>query len=203
MASFSARKGVAPATYSPGQSLCLVVGLACIAGFIIDTTIMGLPPQPLNIQWRIGFLQQVGDRSVVLLFGLALLTFGVLDNRKLGKSLALLCLMIGAAFSLSGMLVLRDSLKFQDLALNNISSQEAQVRSQIESAQSNPQAISPDLTPEILNQASAELTQRVEIAKQAAKAEVLKRGAAGVGNLIVTGLALIGLGRFGLRAGSF
>lgn len=198
MASLSARKNSSD-TYTPGQGLSLIVGLACVAGFLVDLAVIALPPDPLNIQWRINFLQQVGDRSVVLLFGFALLMFGLLDSRGLRKQFALFCLMLGVAFALSGVIVMRDSLKFQDIAIRNITSQEAQVRTQIESAQSNPQGVSPDLTPEVLQQASQELTQRVESAKQSTKTGVLKVGASSVGNLIVSGIALIFIGRFGTR----
>lgn len=200
MASISARKNSSPSIYSPGQGLSIIVGLACIAGFVVDLAIISLPPDPFNIQWRISILQQVGDRSVVLLFGLALLMFGLLDSRGLRKRYALFCLMLGVAFTLSGVLVVRDSLKFQSMAISNITNQEAEVRTQIESARSNPQELSPELTPEILQQASEELSQRADSAKQSTKTSVLKVGASSVGNLIVSGLALIFVGRFGVRA---
>lgn len=200
MASISARSNSSPSIYSPGQGLSLIVGLACIAGFAVDVLILALPPDPLNIQWRINLLQQVGDRSIVLLFGLALLMFGLLDSRGLRKQFSLLCLMLGVMFSLSGVLVIRDSLKFQDITLDNITSQEAQVRDQIETARANPQELAPEVTPEIIQQAEQLLNQQVQTVKDNAKAGVFKVGASSVGNLIVTGLALIAIGRFGSRA---
>jgi hypothetical protein len=202
MASLSANK-VSSQSQSPAQGLAFIVGLACLVGFCIDLAITSLPPQPFDIQWRINVLQQTGDRSIVLLFGMALVMFSMLNSRALAKQFALLCIMFGVAFSLSGFLVLRDSLKFQDMALNNISNQEAQVRTQIQNAQSDPASLGPEITPEVLQQASQELTQRVEIVKQNTKSGVLKVGVAGVGNLIVTGLALIAIGRYGTRVGRF
>jgi hypothetical protein len=199
MATVPARKRPASSLSSPGQSLSLIVGLACIVGFVIDVLILSLPPEPLNIQWRINVLQQVGDRSIVLLLGLALTMYGLLDMRGLRRQFSLLCLAIGVMFALSGVLVLRDSLKFQNITLNNISSQEAQVRSQIETARANPQNLAPEITPEALQEASQVLTQRAEAARNTTKTGVIKVAASSVGNLIVTGLALIAIGRFGNR----
>ncbi|MBE9140722.1 hypothetical protein IQ254_26560 [Nodosilinea sp. LEGE 07088] len=183
-----------------GQSLCLIVGLACLFGFSVDFLILALPPNPLDIQWRVSLLQQVGDRSVVLLLGLSLTLYGVLANRRLRKQVALLCVALGVMFSLSGLFMVRDSLKLQDLAVTRIAAQEAQVRDQIATAQADPQQVSPDLTPEILQQASQILTDQVDTAKRSAKANALKIGVGSFGNLLVTGLALIAVGRFGTRA---
>ncbi|WP_052050953.1 HpsJ family protein [Leptolyngbya sp. KIOST-1] len=200
MASSSLRRSPSPSfEATPGQSLCLIVGLACLGGFLVDFLILLLPPQPFDIQWRVGLLQQVGDRSIVLLLGLSLTLYGILDNRRLRKQLALLCLGLGVMFALSGLLTVRDSLKLQDLTVTRIASQEAQVRDQIATAQANPQQVSPDLTPELLQQASQILTDQVDVAKRTATTNVLKVGANSVGNLIVTGLALIAVGRFGSR----
>lgn len=199
MANIPARPYPAQTSMSPGQTLCIIVGLACLAGFIVDITVLGLPPEPFNVQWRANLLQQVGNRSIVLLFGFALLINGLLTNRGLRKQLSLVCLALGVMFSVSGVVMIHDSLKIQDIALSNIASQEDQVRSQIESVQDNPQELAPELTPEILNQASQQLSQQVSTAKQSAKTGLFKLGASSVGNLIVTGLALIAIGRFGTR----
>ncbi|NEQ53241.1 MAG: hypothetical protein F6K11_24410 [Leptolyngbya sp. SIO3F4] len=199
MANISAGQRSATISYSPAQSLCIIVGLACLAGFIVDITILALPPDPFNIQWRINLLQQMGDRSIVLLFGLALIMYGFLSNRMLRKQLALGCLAIGVMFSVSGILMAHDSLKFQDMTLVNIASQEDQVRNQIESAQENPQEVAPEVTPEILEQATRQLSRRAESAKKTAKTGIIKIGASSISNLIVTGVALIALGRFGNR----
>lgn len=200
MANIAANQRSTSATStSSGQSLCIIVGLACLAGFIVDIAILGLPPDPFNIQWRIKLLQQVGDRSIVLLFGLALTMYGVLYKRSIRKQLALICLAIGVMFSVSGILAAHDSLKFQDMTLVRIANQENQVRSQIESVQDNPTDIPPELTPEILDQATQELSVRADSIKKNATTGIIKFGASSISNLIVTGCALIALGRFGNR----
>ena len=199
MANISTRQRSAPIVYSPGQSLCIIVGLACIAGFIVNLIVLTLPLDPFNIQWRIGLLQQAGDRSIVLLFGLALILYGCLANRVLRKQLALLCLVLGILLSLSGMIMLRDSLKLRDITLANIATQEDQVRSQLQSARENPQERAPELTPELLDQVTQQLNQSVDMAKQNARTSLTKMGIGSLGNLIVSGIALIALGRFGTR----
>lgn len=200
MANVSARRASSSSsTYSPSQVLCLIVGLACLAGFILDVSILALPPSPFNIQWRINLLQQIGERSIVLLFGFALMMYSFLANRKTRKQLALVCLAIGVMFSLSGIVMAHDSLKFQDMTLVNIANREDQVRTQIESAQENPQDVSSELTPEILEQATQQLSQRAANAKQQAKTGIIKVGIGSLIKLVVTGFSLIALGRFGNR----
>lgn len=201
MTSISARKSVSQSIYSPGQSLSLIVGLACLAGFLVDMLILAVPLNPMDLSWRINFLQQMSDRSIILLFGLSLVIYGLLDNRKLRKKIAFLCLLLGTAFTLSGVLIVRDSLKLQDLALTNITNQEIQVRTQIENAQTDPANLAPEITPEALQQAAQLLDERAETAKQNAKTSVIKVAASSVGNLIVMGIALIGIGRFGAQVG--
>lgn len=199
MANISARQRSIPITYSPSQSLCVIVGLACLLGYILDITILALPPEPFNVQWRIGLLQQAGDRSIVLMFSSALMMYGFLSNKALRKWIALACLTMGAMFTLSGVVMVHDSLKLQDMTVTNIAVQESQVRSQIQSAQDNPQDLAPEVTPELLEQATQELSRQARSAKQTAKTGLIKVGASSVGNLIVTGFALIAIGRLGTR----
>ncbi|WOD39256.1 hypothetical protein [Nodosilinea sp. E11] len=201
MANIPVRKGGSQALYSSGQSLSIIVGLACLTGFLVDVAILAVPLDPLDLQWRISLLQQVGDRGIVLLFGLSLLTYGLLNNRSWRKQLALLCLLLGVGFSLSGILVVRDTLKFQTMTLTTITHQQAQVRTQIETARANPAAVSPDLTPEALQQAAQLLDERVNMAKQNTRTGMLKVGAGSIGNLVVLGIALIAVGRFGSQVG--
>jgi len=50
-------------------------------------------------------LQQISDRGIILLFGLALLLYGTLQQRSWRRSLAFLCTALGVAFGLSSVLV--------------------------------------------------------------------------------------------------
>ncbi|EKQ67123.1 hypothetical protein OsccyDRAFT_4948 [Leptolyngbyaceae cyanobacterium JSC-12] len=184
-------------SYNP-KGLCQIVGFACLAGFLVDLAVITFPPNLGNLQWRIGFMQQVSDRSIILLFGLALVMFGMLDFRRMRRRLALLCLILGATFCLSSILVIRDGIAFQQEALKNISNQATQVQSQIQKAQSSPGSV-PNVTPEQLNQLSSQLNNQVNALKENARTTTLRTGISSVGNLIVVGLALIGLGQYGAR----
>lgn len=186
-----------PPTYNP-QALCCIVGLACLAGFLVDLAVLSFPPSLGNLEWRIGFIQQVSDRSVILLFGLALLLYGTLDFRTWRKPLSLLCTVLGVAFSLASILAIADGVAFQRQAVTAISSQAAQIESQIQKAQSDA-AVAPDITPEQLEQAAQQLRTQANALKSNAKTSVIKTGVASVGNLLVVGLALVGLGRYGAR----
>lgn len=186
-----------PPTYNP-QSLCCIVGFACLAGFLVDLAVLSFPPSLGNIEWRIGFLQQVSDRSVILLFGLALLLYGTLDIRSWRKPLSLLCMVLGVAFSLSSILVIADGINFQKQAVTTITSQAAQIESQIQKAQTD-STVAPNVTPEQLEQAAQQLKNQANTLKSNAKTSVIKTGVSSVGNLLVVGLALVGLGRYGAR----
>jgi len=184
-------------SYKP-QALCRIVGFACLAGFLVDLFVLTFPPAFGAIEWRIGFLQQLGDRAVILLFGLALVMYGIINFRQWRRRLALTCLVLGVLFNLSCILVIRDSLAFQQETLTKINTQAAQVQSQIQKAQDDPK-VAPNITPEKLQQASQQLSSQATSLKQNTQTSVLKTTVSSVGNLVVVGLALIGLGQYGAR----
>jgi hypothetical protein len=180
------------------RGLCRIVGFTCLAGFVIDMLAIALPPDPLAIEWRINFLQQLGDRSIILLFGAALLLYGNIDNRRWLKQMALACLIIGILFHVSCILVIRDSATIRQQAIETISNQATQLQTQIEQSQNNPNAAT-RVTPEQIQQASQRVTSQAEVLQANARTGVFKAGLSSIGNLVVVGLGLIGLGRFGLR----
>jgi predicted PurR-regulated permease PerM len=184
-------------SYNP-KPLCQIVGLACIAGFLIDVFALTFPPAFGTLEWRVGFLQQLSDRSVILLFGLALFMYGLLEARVWRKRLAMFCLVLGVVFLLSSVLVIRDGVALQQQAANNISNRAAQLQTQLQDSKSNPQ-VAGRITPEQLNQVAQQLTEQAASLKQNAQTGILKTGVASVGNFVVVGLALIGMGRYGAR----
>jgi len=186
----------APA-YNP-KPLCRIVGIACLAGFVVDLLILALPPALGNPEWRTVFLQQMSDRSIILLFGAALTIYGSLEARALRKQLGFVCLSLGVIYLLSCVLVIRDGLMLNDLAAKNIATQAAQVQTQIQNAKNDPKA-APNVTPEQLQQAAQTIDTRAVSLKQNAKTGILKTAIAIVGNLVVIGIALISLGRYGMR----
>lgn len=197
MTTLSAQNFSTSASYNP-KGLCRIVGFACLAGFLVDLFVLTFPPNLANTQWRIGFMQQMSDRSIILLFGLALVMFGMLDFRRWRRRLAMVCLVLGAILCLSSILVIRDGITFQQEALKNINTQATQVQSQIQQARNNPGSV-PNVTPEQLNQISGALSNQVNSLKENAKTVTLRTGISSVGNLIIVGLAMIGLGQYGAR----
>lgn len=184
---------------SGSRQICLIVGLVCLAGFLVDMLAIGMPLSPFDLAWRIGFLQQMGDRSIILLFGTALLLYSQLANRRLSRPLSLILLGVGVAFILSSVLVIRDSTVLKDQALNNISAQAQQIQTQIEAGRNN-SSLPSEITPKQLDEASQQISSRAEQLKQNAQTGITKAGLGSIGNLIVVGLGLVGLGRFGLVA---
>lgn len=180
------------------RSLCTVVGLACVGGFLVDLLVLSTPPDPFALEWRVGFLQQAGDRSIVFFFGVALLLYSIVNDRRLKRPFSLFCLVVGVAMLLSSGLVIRDSLILKSQAFEAISTQEAALQAQIDETLSNPE-LAAELTPEQLRQASREISSRAQTLKQDSGQGITKSGIASLGNLVVVGLGMIGLGRIGLK----
>jgi predicted transporter len=196
MASISPSTPGAAGAYS-AKAICKIVGFVCLAGFLIDMSVRLLPPNLGSVEWRIGIMQQVADRSIVLLIGTAATLFG-LESRRLLKQLSTLSLLVGVVFLLSSLVVIRDSLSFQQQAISTISNQASQAQTQIQKAQNNPE-LKVNITPERVEQASKAINTQADALKQTAKTTVLKTSVASIGNLVVVGLGLISLGRFGMR----
>ncbi|MGI0490296.1 HpsJ family protein [Alkalinema pantanalense CENA528] len=180
------------------RGLCRIVGVACLIGFLVDMAVLTFPPAFGELTWRIGFMQQMGDRSIILLFGLALMLYSALDTRTLRRQLAIACLAIGIIFPLSCVLVVRDAITFQNMAVNNISVQLERAQKQLAEIKpgENPQL---KVTQEQLQTVAKQLSGNAQVAQQTAKNTSIKTGLSSVGNLLVVGLALLGLGRYGMR----
>lgn len=195
---FTSRKIASSSITEPSRAkkLCRIVGCACLIAFAVDFVVIVFPINPAEAAWRLGTLQQIGDRSIVVLFGLALLIYGV-EQRKALRSLSLLCFTIGIAFLLSCGVVAQDSLTLQRQAIDRIGAQASQLSSRIQAIQDDPTAAA-KISPERLEQATEQLNTRTETAKQTANNSIFKSGFLSVGNLAVVGVALLVLGRYGL-----
>lgn len=179
--------------------VCRIIGLVCVAGFIFDFLIFSLPPNPGNLEWRIGVIQQISERSIILLFGLGLLIYSsASSSRSTTKLVARMSMVIGIVFFLLCLLSVADGLKLQQQTVTTISTQESQLQTQIQAAQSNPSSLPENVNLEDLKQASALLTQQADTLRQNAKSTVLKTIINSIGNLILAGLGLLGLGRAGM-----
>jgi hypothetical protein len=147
-------------------------------------------------------MQQMADRSIILLFGMALIFYATLASRSWRKLIPYICLALGGLFLLSGLFVLRDSNKLHKETIGQIEAQAAQLQTQIDSATANPQ-LAPDVTPEQIRQASDLLVTRESELKANTKQSILKTGVSTVSNLLVIGISFLGLGLFGSRAARF
>lgn len=184
-------------TYS-AKGLCRIVGAACLAGFLVDITTLVFPPAIRNVEWRVGLLQQIGDRSIILLFGLALLMYGLIQVRQIRRQLAVVSLAVGVAFLLSSVFIIHDSLILRDQTIQNIDTQAATIQTQIQEARINPPSGS-NITPEDLEQAKILLTDQINNLKNNANTSFVRSGVSSIGNLLIVGISLIGLGKYGLH----
>jgi hypothetical protein len=199
MASISSTPSTSvPVSYS-AKGICQIVGLACLLGFVVDMLVFGLPANPGSLDWRTALMQQISDRSIIILFGAALLMFGSIDHRRWVIRFSTGCIILGTLYCVSSILVVADSLTLHQRTVSQISAQELQVKQQINNAQANPSALGANVTAETLNQAAQQLGSQAQTAKRNSRTNTVKLAASSVGNLVVVGIGMISLGRFGMR----
>lgn len=179
-----------------GQAIARIVGFTCLFGFLADMVALTFP-FGAGAAWRASLLQQMGDRSIVLLIGLALLIYGFWENTRLRKPFSYAALAVGVAFLLSSILVIRDGLVLQSQAIDTIGQQATELQTQVEQGRSNPE-ITANATPEDFAQALQAIDTQAETLKQNAKTNLTKASIASTSNLVVMGIGLLGLGRVGI-----
>ncbi|MGB3300303.1 MAG: HpsJ family protein [Phormidesmis sp.] len=180
------------------KNICRIIGLVCIVGFIFDMAVLGLPPQN-NAEWRIGFIQELANRSIIFVFGLGLVMFGSIGNSKSRLRLtAKLSMAVGLLFFLLCLGSVVDSIRLNQQAMGNISTQESQLQSQIEEARSNPAALPENIDLAALEQVSQQLTQQADSIRSNTKRTVFKTGISNIGNLAIVGAGLLAMGRVGM-----
>ncbi len=190
--------GQADATYGI-KNVCRIIGFVCIFGFLFDIILLGLPPQS-SIEWRIGFVQEFANRSIIFLFGMALVVFGSIGrNKSRVKLISKLSMGIGIFFFLLCFLSVVDSIKMSKQATTNISAQESQIQTQIREAKANPAGLPENVALDDLEQFSRQLTQQADSLKKNTKRTVFKTGISNIGNLFIVGVGLLGLGRSGMK----
>lgn len=185
------------------KNICRIIGLVCIIGFFFDMLVLGLPPQR-NIEWRIGFVQELANRSIILLFGLGLFIFGSAGRSKSRiKFVSQLSMALGVVFFLLCLLSVVDSTRLSKQSSTAIADQESQLQSQIQEARSNPAELPENIDLAALDQVSAQLTQQADQLRNNAQRTVLKTGISNIGNLLIVGAGLVGLGRTGMGVSRF
>ncbi|MBE9109972.1 hypothetical protein IQ273_11185 [Nodosilinea sp. LEGE 07298] len=182
-----------------GQAIARIVGLTCVFGFIVDMTALTFPLEA-GAAWRVGLLQQMGDRSIVLLIGIALLLYSAWESSALRKPLGFVSLSLGTLFLLLCMLVVRDSVSLQYQAVESIGTQAAQLQTQVEQNRSDPNA-APNATPDDFSEALRQIDAQAASLKQNAKTSITKAGIASTSNFVVVSIGLLSLGRLGVGTG--
>lgn len=180
------------------KSLCLIVGIASLAGFALDLLSLGFPLNLLDPQWRLSFLQQTGDRGIILLIGAALTLYGFLHNRRLARQIAFACIMVGIAFHLSIILIIQDSITLRNQAIQNIGNQMAQVQARAQQVQQSSELPS-NITPEKIEQVYQKIASQAESTKQNTEVNITRSAIRSCGNFLIIGLGLAGIGRFGIH----
>lgn len=185
-----------PNSGSAGQTIARIVGLICVVGFIADVLGLVLPPGS-GASWRFGVLQQVGDRSIVFLLGIALLIYGCWESQLRRKPLSYAALGLGVAYLLTCVLVISDGLKVQSQATANIGQRVEQLQNRIQQSRNNPE-ISAKAKPQDFDNALKSIESQAYTASENAKNTVTKSSIVIASNFLIVGLGLLSLGRFGI-----
>lgn len=194
----SAPGTVVDSNHSAKNAAC-IIGLVCIVGFFFDILVLALPPQG-SIEWRIGLVQELANRSIILLFGLGLFIFGSIGKSKSRlRTVSKISMGVGVLFFLLCLLSVVDSVRLNKQSAAAISTQESQIQTQLEEARSNPSTLPENVDIEALEQVSQQLTQQANALRSTAKRTVFKTGISNIGNLLIVGTGLLGLGRSGMR----
>lgn len=186
------------------QRLALTIGCICLIGFLIDIAVIGLPPNPLAPQWRLNFLQQVAERSLLLLIGSVLLLYSQLGSRSQPgsrtdplKTISITYLVVGLLLGLSSLLVIHDTLTLQKQAIANITIQATELRNRIEQGQEDA-SLRQQIAPEAFSQALQTVDAQAETLIQETQTGAMKTLISSAGNLLLAGLGLVSIGRLGL-----
>lgn len=176
-------------------TLAFITGLICIVGFGLDTIAISLGPKISSIEWRMGYMQQLGEYSIILLFGLALLGFSLQTNPKRLKGIAWFCCGAGLCFSLSSFLYLQDSLQFSSLAIENLSIQQQKLEQKIQQFIPQPGSFPESVVDPAKKEQALELLQERTVSLQSnAKIRIQKTMVRTFSSLSPVGSGLVSLG---------
>jgi len=177
------------------SGLSRIIGFTCVAGFGADIVVAAMPVAIKSEQWRMSLLQQMGDRGIILLFGLALLSLGYAGKRLWSKRIGLASLVIGVFFLLSCLSFVRDSLLLQEFATNNINSQISELQERIEEQGNSPE-LAGQVTPEQIQEATRQINLEAASYRQTVRNSTVRVGLSALSNLLITGIAFVSLGRY-------
>jgi hypothetical protein len=177
------------------HKLCLIMGLVSISGFLIDIAVVALPLQLFDAAWNLDVVRAIADRSIVLLFGLALLAWALQNNLYLRKLFSRFCLLLGIIILLLCILLFQSVLSLREDAQASIVQQKSQALEQVRSAQDNPSAEAPLLTTEQMTSAIQQINQQADTLQRNALNSLYRNLFLAAGNLVVVSLGAIALSR--------
>jgi hypothetical protein len=152
----------------------------------------------MALEWRLGFMQQVSGRSILLFLGIAMVVYGSLGQRALSRYLALVCLIVGILYLLSGVIVIRDGLVIQGQAIDTIDSEVTEIRSRLQTAQTTPN-LPAEIAPQRIEEALVQLETQAVALTQNARSSTTRAMISVLSTQVVVGLGFLGLGRFGVK----
>jgi hypothetical protein len=180
-------------TFYKVKDACLVIGITSLAIFALNILALALTSNFSSVQWRVNFLEQVGNRSIALLFGFGLVLYGFSDKPKLCKRLAYLCLMAGLFFQMGCILMINDTIVLREEASQNIAQQSQQVKNQLEEEQG-------DIANSVeIEQAVQQIGIREKELQERAQSDITRAGVVSLGNIFIPGIGLMALGWLGLK----
>jgi len=180
------------------QKLAIIVSGICLIGFIIDIVVIGLPPNPLSPQWRLNFLQQVAERSLLLFVGSVLLFYSKLEGRlQQLRIISITCLVVGLILGLSSLIVIKDNFTLQQQAIASINSQATELRNRIIQGREDP-TLRQKIDPDAFTAALGRVDSQAATLKQETQTGAMKTLLSVAGNLLLVGGGLVGVGRLGL-----
>jgi hypothetical protein len=177
------------------QSIFQIIGWTCLAGFVIDMLIIALPPS-LSLDWRITVLEQLANRAVVMMLGTGFVICS-LENRRTLKWFSQGALLFGIGLILSCLLVIYNGITLQNRTITDINTQATQLQAQIQQAQQNPPK-DLKLNMDDLQKAAQQVDTQAGTLRQNTQTKVMKASVSSAGNLLVAGIGMVSLGRFGL-----
>ncbi|WOD37911.1 hypothetical protein [Nodosilinea sp. E11] len=183
------------------HSLTLIASLICIVGFSLDMLSISLGLALDSIEWRMGFVQQLGERCIILLFGAALLCHSLQTTPARLKQIGWLCCVLGLWISLSSLFYLQDSFRFKSLALENLVNQQQNLTQEIQQFSPQPtEALGAIMDPVRKEQAVKLLEERTQELSAIAKIRIRKTVARTFFSLLLTGMGLGALGQVSARS---
>ncbi len=196
-------RDISPHREETVHNLALMTGIICIAGFGLDLLAMSLQPTFSSIEWRMGFMQQIAERCIILLFGGALLCYGLQTMPAWLNRMAWVCCGLGLCMSLSGFFYLQDSVRFKSVAIENLSTQQQNLEQRIQQFTPQPRS-SLDLVadPARKEKAVEILRERTQALESSAKVRIQKTVTRTFSSLLLSGTGLVILGRTTLRSKS-